>query len=224
MTTLSSAPLAPLLDDMFAEAEGQISPARSVASAQITRQEHERLRMSTAEADYRRLFGILKDAYMAVSRETALLLYMLARSIGARHIVEFGSSLGISTLHLAAALRDNGGGQIVTTELESTKAARARRNFAAGGLDDLIELREGDALRTLAHDLPVQIDLVLLDGTKPLYAAVLELLETHLSPGALLVADNAERSPGYLARVRSTTSGYVSVPVAADVELSMRTC
>lgn len=69
---------------------------------------------------------------------------------------------------------------------------------------------------------PNQIDLALLDGAKGLYPAILTLLEEHLSPGALLVADNAERSPEYLQRVRSSTGGYMSVPFAEDVELSMR--
>jgi predicted O-methyltransferase YrrM len=54
------------------------------------------------------LYERLKDFPLAVSRETGALLYMLARSCNARTIVEFGTSFGISTLHLAAALRDNG--------------------------------------------------------------------------------------------------------------------
>jgi predicted O-methyltransferase YrrM len=64
---------------------------------------------------------------------------------------------------------------------------------------------------------------VLLDGAKGLYPAVLALLEERLRPGALIVADNADRSPGYLGRVRSAAAGYASVPFAADVELSVRT-
>jgi hypothetical protein len=83
---------------------------------------------------------------------------MLVRAVGARSVVEFGTSFGVSTLHLAAGLRDNGGGRIITTEFEPSKAARAQENFAVGGLADLIELREGDALQTLARDLPGQID------------------------------------------------------------------
>ena len=54
------------------------------------------------------------------------------------------------------------------------------------------------------------------------YPAVLALLEEHLKPGALIVADNAGRSPEYLQRVRSAAGGYTSVPFAGDVELSMR--
>jgi hypothetical protein len=80
------------------------------------------------------------------------------------------------------------------------------------------EVREGDALDTLARDLPGQIDIVLLDGAKGLYPAVLALVEERLRPGALIVADNADRSPEYLHRVRSADGGYTSVPFAADVE------
>jgi predicted O-methyltransferase YrrM len=83
-------------------------------------------------------------------------------------MVEFGTSFGISTLHLAAALRDNGGGRLITSEFEPSKVARARRNLEAGGVADLVEIREGDALQTLAADLPETIDLVLLDGAKAL--------------------------------------------------------
>jgi predicted O-methyltransferase YrrM len=80
----------------------------------------------------------------------------------------------------------------------------------------------GDALETLARDLPDTIDLVLLDGAKPLYPRVLALIEKRLRTGALIVADNADWCPEYLGRVRSPAGGYLSVPFAADVELSMR--
>jgi predicted O-methyltransferase YrrM len=223
MTTLTTAPLAPLLDRMFAEAEAPASPQVRAALAQLTPEERRRLSASTDEADYRKFYGLARDDYLAVSRDTARLLYMLVRAASARSIVEFGTSFGVSTLHLAAGLRDNGGGRIITTEFEPSKAERAEENFAAGGLADLIELRQGDALQTLARDLPGQIDLVLLDGAKGLYPAVLALVEEHLKPGALVIADNADRSPDYLRRVRSAADGYTSVPFAEDVELSMRT-
>jgi predicted O-methyltransferase YrrM len=147
---------------------------------------------------------------------------MLARSVRARNIVEFGTSFGISTLHLAAALRDNGGGRLIGSEFEPSKIKRARDNLTAGGLSDLVEIREGDAMQTLARDLPETIDFVLLDGAKSLYPPILSLLEPRLRDGALIVADNADDSPEYLARVRSADSGYLSVAFGEDVELSMR--
>ena len=190
------------------------------AFADLSQAEQARLIRSTT--DYRELYGRLRNAPLPVSRETAALLYMLARSTQARTIVEFGTSYGISTLHLAAALRDNGGGRLITTEFEPSKVARARKNLTARGLIDLVEIREGDALKTLAADLPATVDLLLLDGAKSLYPEILGLLESRLKPSALIVADNADMSPDYLKSVRSPASGYMSVPFGEDVELSMR--
>jgi predicted O-methyltransferase YrrM len=216
MTTLTTAPLAPLLDRLFEQAEATTSPI----FASMSREEMTRLMHSKTE--YLDFYGQLKDLWLPVSRETAALLYMLARSSRAATIVEFGTSFGISTLHLAAALRDNGGGRLITTEFESSKVAKAREHLRAGGVLDLVEIREGDALQTLRTDLPASIDLLLLDGAKALYPEVLALVESRLRPGALVVADNADFSPDYLAYVRSPANGYLSVPFADDVELSMR--
>ena len=123
---------------------------------------------------------------------------------------------------LAAALKDNGGGRLIGTEFEPSKVKRARENLTAAGLSDLVEIREGDAIQTLAHDLPDRIDFLLLDGAKTLYLRVLALLEPRLREGALIVADNANWCSDYLARVRTPAAGYLSVPVAGDVELSMK--
>jgi predicted O-methyltransferase YrrM len=219
MTTLTTAPLAPLLDRLFAEAD--LAEAETEAAiADISEEEQARLMRSKTE--YLDLYGRLKHVPLAVSRETGALLYMLARASQARAIVEFGTSFGISTLHLAAALRDNGGGRLITTEFEPSKAVRARQNLTAGGLIDLVEIREGDALETLSADLPETIDLVLLDGAKALYPEILNLVGGRLRRGAFIVADNADDSPEYLARVRSPGNGYLSIPFAEDVELSMR--
>jgi predicted O-methyltransferase YrrM len=219
MTTLTAAPLAPLLNRLFEEADAAEAETES-AVADLS--DDERARLMRSKTDYRELYRRLKDVPIAVSRETAALLYMLARSTEARTIVEFGTSFGVSTLHLAAALRDNGGGRLITSEFEPSKAARARDHLTAGGLIDLVEIREGDALKTLSVDLPETIDLVLLDGAKALYPEILGLVESRLKSGALIVADNADHSPDYLARVRSPAKGYMSVAFAEDVELSMR--
>ena len=209
MSTLTQPALSMLIDRLFAEAD-----AAENARWPATR--------GSDRGDYRQYYALLKDQPLPVSRTTGKLLYMLARSVRARSIVEFGTSFGISTLHLAAALRDNGGGRLIGSEFEPSKIARARANLAAGGLSDLVEIREGDALETLARDLPDTIDFVLLDGAKSLYSPILSLLESRLRSGALIVADNADSSPQYLARVRSAAGGYLSVPFADDVELSMR--
>ena len=106
----------------------------------------QRAAMMASKDEYIAFYSRAKDVHLAVSRETGRLLYMLARATNARAMIEFGTSFGISTLHLAAALRDNGGGKLITTEFEATKIALARANIAASGLADLAEVREGDAL------------------------------------------------------------------------------
>lgn len=219
MTTLTTAPVAPLLDHLFDQAEAA-SPASNAAFAALSREDRERLLRS--KTDYLDYYARLKDLPLPVSRETGVLLYLLARSSNARSIVEFGTSFGISTLYLAAALRDNGGGRLISTEFEPSKIARAQANLDAGGLADLVEIRQGDALQTLRSDLPERIDLLLLDGAKALYPDILQLVQGRLRPGALIIADNADYSPDYLALVRSPASGYLSTPFAEDVELSLR--
>jgi len=219
MTTLTNAPVAPLLDRLFKEAEAT-HPMTDPAFASVSKEE--RLRLMRSKAEYREFYAQLKDYALPVSRDTGRLLYMLARATGARAVVEFGLSFGLSTLHLAAALRDNGGGRLITSEFEPTKIARARDNLAAGGLSDLVEIREGDALETLASDLPDTIDLLLLDGAKSLYRDVLGLVESRLRTGAVIIADNADHCPDYLEYVGAPGNGYLSMAFTDEVELTIR--
>jgi predicted O-methyltransferase YrrM len=216
MNTLTTSPLAPLLTRLFAESDA----TSGTPFTMLSHEERERLMRSKTE--YREFYGRLKDLWLPVSPQAGRLLYMLARHAKARNIVEFGTSFGISTLHLAAALRDNGGGCLITSEFEPSKVARAKAHLAEGGLGDLVEFREGDALQTLRTDLPASIDLLLLDGAKALYGDVLDLVEPHLRPGALVIADNVDYCPEYLARIRSENGGYLSLPFGDDVELSIR--
>ncbi|MFL1501064.1 O-methyltransferase [Pseudomonas sp. O64] len=216
MATLTSAPLAPLIERLYAQAGAATSPLINSVSRE------ERERMMHSKTDYLELYTMLKDLWLPVSRDTGHLLYMLARSSKARAIVEFGTSFGLSTLFLAAALRDNGGGVLIGSEFEPSKIALARKHFIEGGVNDLIDIREGDALVTLATDMPEAVDLLLLDGAKALYGDVLNLVENHLRAGALVVADNTDYCPQYLARVRDPANGYLSVAFADDIELSIR--
>jgi predicted O-methyltransferase YrrM len=218
MTTLLSAPVAPLLDRLFAEAEAA-SPLSSPAFASLSGDERQRLMRS--KADYAELYGKLKDFALPVSRETGKLLYLLARATQAQSIVEFGTSFGLSTLHLASALRDNGGGRLITSEFEPSKVGRAKAHLAEAGLAEFVEFREGDALETLASGLPETIDLLLLDGAKALYADILGLVENRLRPGAAIIADNADYCPEYLEQV-GPANGYLSMPFTDDVELTIR--
>jgi predicted O-methyltransferase YrrM len=156
-------------------------------------------------------------ASLAIAPEVGELLYVLALARRPSTIVEFGASLGFSTIHLAAAARDLGDARVITTEMEPDKASAARENLAEAGLEDLVDLREGDALETLRDVGPV--DLLFLDGWNNLYVSVLDLLEPKLSPGALVIADLSEGDPEqvpYCERVHDPAGGYVSVEVPLD--------
>lgn len=216
MTTLTSEPLASLIERLYTQASAATSPMLETVSGE------ERERLMHSKTEYLKLYEMLKDLWLPVSRDTGKLLYMLARNTKAKAIVEFGTSFGLSTLHLAAALRDNGGGVLIGSEFEPSKIELARHHFVEGGVSDLVEIRQGDALVTLATDQPESVDLLLLDGAKALYGDVLSLVEKHLRPGALVVADNTDYCPEYLAYVRAPQNGYLSVPFASDIELSMR--
>ena len=215
MNTLMSPNVVEVLERLFTAAEQSETALDELAESEASR-------LITSRSGYRQFYGLMKDIPLPVSRETGSLLYMLTRSTGAQSILEFGTSYGVSTIYLAAALRDNGGGQIITTEFEPSKVARARQHITEAGLMDFVEIREGDALQTLAHDLPERLDLVLLDGTKALYMDILELVRQRLHPGSLVIADDTHRCPEYVQSIRAETRTYLSVPLAGDVELSMR--
>jgi predicted O-methyltransferase YrrM len=220
MSTLASPVVASLLERLFAAADEKDPEAfRRAREAQAQREK--------PPSDRERA-ELMRDVYMPVSPDVGRLLYMLARSRNAGLIVEFGTSYGISGIHLAAALRDSGRGRLVTTEFDAIKAERARENFRAAGLIDLIEIRVGDAFETL-KSLDHSIDLVLLDGWKPLYLPMLKFLEPRLAAGALIIADDLAVAPealkAYVGYVREPGNGYVSVevPLGDRIEISLRT-
>jgi predicted O-methyltransferase YrrM len=172
---------------------------------------------------------LFKDVYMSVSSDGGRLLYLLARATGARTVVEYGTSFGVSTIHLASAVRDNGGGLVIATELQADKAAAAQRNFIDAGVDDLIDLRVGDALTTLS-EVPDAVDLVLLDGWPELALSVLRLVEPHLRQGALIVVDDVDLDFGsdvhgpLLAYLADNANGYLSIklPIGDGLQACVR--
>lgn len=168
----------------------------------------------------------LKDAYIPVTRDQGRMLYLLARAIGARTIVEFGTSFGISAIYLAAAAKANGG-RFIGTELEATKVSAARQNIADAGLTSVAEVCEGDALETLWNVEP-PIDFVLLDGWKDLYIDIAELLRPKLRPGALVLADNIftfkKTLRPFVTGMQAPGSGFESATLAIGhgMELSVK--
>lgn len=217
--TLYSAPFTAPLNTLYEQADLSAQSLRE-RSEGLSKQELARL--MTSKADYKEVYQNLQNDPLPVSADAGRLLYMLVVTSWAREIVEFGTSFGVSTLHLAAGVRDIGGGRIISAEYLSSKAAIARANLEQVGLSDLVEIREDDALQTLASGLPDEVDLLVLDGAKGLYLDIFGLVKSRLRPGALIVADNAEWCPEYLAYVRSKANGYISVPCLPGLELTMK--
>jgi len=216
MNTLHDTRVASALAAMFRQAEhddamtSRYQAQRAPGEVPMTPQEH-------ADA--------AAQVYMPISARGGQLIYNLVRATRPATVVEFGTSFGISTLHLAAAVRDNGTGQVISTELSAAKAAAARSTFTEVGLDDLITVLEGDARQTLTT-LAGPVEFVLLDGWKDLCLPILRLLEPRIAPGTLVVADdvNLRSLQPYLDYVRESANGYHSVtfPVEDGMEISCR--
>jgi predicted O-methyltransferase YrrM len=170
----------------------------------------------------------VRDKLIPIDRGQGWLIYMLCRGLQARRVVEFGTSYGVSTLHLAAAMRDQGDGHVIGTEIEAGKARHAREHFAEAKVADLIELREGDALVTL-KDCGGPVDFLLVDGFPKLARPIIELMSPQLRKGAIVVCDNVGHFPrafaDYLDFVRRPANGFVStlLPLRGGTELSVKT-
>jgi predicted O-methyltransferase YrrM len=207
-----------LLSRLYAEAE--------VNDAKILAEERAIASANAGMVDEQTLASIQEREFMAVAPEVGRLLYLLVRCRRPSLTVEFGTSFGLSTIHMAAALRDNGFGRLVTTEQSDRKASRAAQHLAQAGLSDLVEIRQGDAFQTISGI--GGIDVLLLDGWKPLYLPLLRQLEPACSRGCLVIADDVvtmpEKLAPYLTYVRDPANGYVSslIPVDDGLELSIR--
>ena len=216
--SLTAPPVRPVLDRLFQAADQDGAQWVSI---------RERHPDGFAAMSAREQADAYGEPYIPVSPEGGRLLYTLIRASRPSTVVEFGTSFGISTIHLAAAVRDNGTGRVVSTELNAAKVARARANLAEAGLADVVTILAGDARETLA-DLPGPVGFVLLDGWKNLYLPLLRQLEPRLGAGALVVADDtvsmAAQMTDYLAYVRDPAHGYLSVsfPESDGLEITCR--
>jgi predicted O-methyltransferase YrrM len=182
--------------------------------------------------DAARIKQFRSDKLVALDRDKAEFCYQLCRAGNARRIVEVGTSFGVSTLYLAAAVRDNmqaGGGRglVIGTEYEPEKAKAARDHFAQAGLSELIDLREGDLRETLRH-LEGPVDFVLIDVWISMARAALELVAPQLRPGAIIVCDNTGQSRAdyadYFAFINDPQNRFrtMTLPFDGGLELSVR--
>ncbi|WP_309387405.1 O-methyltransferase [Cerasicoccus frondis] len=205
--TLTTSPASEVLEALFADAAAQHAEFHATATPRPNPWQE-------GLTPFER-FSRAKDRYMPIDQPFGNLLYSLIRATGAKTVVEFGTSFGISTIYLASAVRDNGAGQVITTEFIPEKAATAKDNLTRAGLADLIDFRVGDAMETLLEPLPGQVDLLFLDGDKSMYLGVVKLLEPFMKTGCLIVSDNTDHdgAASYLEHVRHADNGYISTPL-----------
>jgi len=219
MASLNSGPVGQTLMQLHRDAEAADAPfiqkmmADLETSGETIEQAATQL-IADERSDYRKVYSGHAEHFLSVTPRYGRFLYAIARACKARRIVEFGTSMGVSTIYLAAALRDNGGGQLIGSELEPAKVARARAHVEAAGLADLVDIREGDALETL-KDVGGEVDLALVDGAWSLYLPVLKLIEPRLRPGAVILAENAF-ADDYLEYVRDPANGYLAYTIPID--------
>ncbi|HEY4265905.1 MAG TPA: class I SAM-dependent methyltransferase [Micropepsaceae bacterium] len=217
--TLASANVVALLASLFAQADAK----DPLALATIQKEADARF---GGQRYHPALAPLFDSAFLPVPPEVGQFLYVLTRANRPRTIVEIGTSHGLSAIHFAAALQDNGEGRLITAELSAAKVKAARANLEILGLGRWVEIREGDAFETL-KTLDASIDMLFLDGWKDFYLPLLKLLEPRLRPGTLVIGDDTklfpERLADYLAYVRDPAR-YQSadLPIGDGVELSVR--
>ena len=169
-----------------------------------------------------------RDKFVALDRDKAEFVYLLCRAMGARRIVEAGTSFGVSTLYLAAAVSDNGGGLVTTCDIEESKAAVARRHFDQAGLSEHVELQVGDIRETLRR-LNEPIDVLLLDIWAPIAGDVLAVVGPHLRVGGAVVVDNTtvrrELYGSLFDYLDDHANGFTTqtLPFAGGLELAVKT-
>jgi predicted O-methyltransferase YrrM len=166
------------------------------------------------------------DFGFSIHPDQGNLIYLLCRAQRATRVAEFATSVGMSALYAAAAVRDNGGGVVIGSELVPAKAFTAWRNLTEAGLGHLVDIRQGDARETL-RDLGGPVDFMLVDGwpsphEPSLARQVIEIVAPQIRIGGLVMNDNAE--PDYLDYIRNPSNGFrsMTLPLKGGTELSVK--
>jgi predicted O-methyltransferase YrrM len=140
--------------------------------------------------------------YANVPDTDGRLLRLLAESVNAKHVVEIGTSTGLSGLWIAMAL-ERTGGRLTTFEFDAARAATAKKHFKDAGVDGLVTVVEGDAHQMVSR-LKEPVDVVFLDADKEGYVDYLTKLLPLVRPGGLILAHNVNMVPDYVKKVTSS--------------------
>lgn len=162
-----------------------------------------------------------RQSYRNVPPEDGRLLRILAESMGAKHVVEIGTSTGYSGIWFGLALQKTGG-RLTTYEIDAGRAATARANFERAGMADIITLVEGDAHEKVTA-LKGPIDILFLDADKQGYIDYMNKLLPLVRPGGLVVAHNITpgmADPAYMEAI--TTDPDLETIVRTGVSLTIK--
>jgi predicted O-methyltransferase YrrM len=172
----------------------------------------------------RKLLDVLADVdktqrrgSMSVPEQDGRILRLLAESLGAKQVVEIGTSIGYSSLWFCLALQKTDG-KLTTFEIDAGRAAAARSNFKRAGVEPWVTLIEGDAHEEVAK-VTGPIDLLFLDADKEGYLDYLNKLLPKVRPGGLIVAHNMNQRQADPRYVRAVTTN----PDLETVFLNMET-
>ena len=126
---------------------------------------------------------------MNVPPQDGRLLQILIKMSGAKNVLEIGTSNGVSAIWMALGLEETGG-KLTTLEIDPVKVKLALENFRKAGVDDRIQLIEGDALQTL-RTLTETYDMIFIDAAKQQYKDYLDVIYSRISKGGVIIAHNA---------------------------------
>ena len=132
--------------------------------------------------------------HINVSPNLGKFLYLLAKLVNAKKILELGTLAGYSTIWMAKALPENG--RIISLELDPHHADIAKKNIGRAGLSEKIEIRVGKAIELLpglAGENAGPFDMIFIDADKPPYTEYFEWSLKMSRPGTLIIADNVIR-------------------------------
>jgi predicted O-methyltransferase YrrM len=211
-----------LLERLHAQSEAQTPTLMAFV------QDHGFRSVSGTDEDVAKGRTFWADKMVALEPIKARFCYSLCRALNAKRIVECGTSFGVSTLYLAAAVRDNGGGTVIATEYEPAKAAIARGHFAEAELSQFVDLREGDLRETLKR-IEGSVDFLLMDIWTPLARPAIELVGPHLREGAIVIADNTDSYRiaygDYFDWINDPANGFstMTLPFDGGLEMSVKT-
>lgn len=216
----------PILASLLALLAGTLMAQRGPGGGRIPGDVELEKMPVAADDDEKMVLGILdeileKQRFRNVPKHDGRLLRIMTRNMGAKNVVEIGTSTGYSGIWIGLALKETGG-KLTTYEIDAERAATARANFKRAGMDGIITLIEGDAHEEVKK-LKEPIDMIFLDADKEGYVDYLKKLVPLLRKGGLIVAHNINprmADPSYMEYV--TTNPALETVVRGGMGITLK--